>query len=244
MSNYITKGDARMITVRRGGDRGHANHGWLDTNYSFSFANYFDRRYMGFGPLRVINEDRIAAGGGFPTHGHQDMEIITYVLEGALEHRDSMGNGAVLQPGEVQRISAGIGITHSEYNPSQVAPVHLLQIWITPNRRGGVPGYDQRLYPDTVRRGRLCPVVSPDGRDGSIPIQQDATLFVTNLEPGASVVHSLGEGRKGWAQVARGSISLNGETLAAGDGAAISDEMSLSLTGLAGNAEVLLFNLP
>lgn len=232
-----------MITVRKSEDRGHANHGWLDTHYSFSFANYYDPKNMGFGPLRVINEDRIAGGGGFPTHGHKDMEIITYVLEGALEHRDSMGNGATLYPGEVQRISAASGIMHSEFNPSPTDPVHLMQIWIVPDSRGGEPTYDQREYPSEVRRNRLCPVASPDGHDNSIPIRQDATLYVTNLTDGESVAHALPVGRSAWVQVARGSLTVNGTALQAGDAAALTDEPTVTLTAT-GNVDALLFDLP
>ena len=232
-----------MITIRKSEDRGHANHGWLDTHYSFSFANYYDPKNMGFGPLRVINEDRIAASGGFPTHGHKDMEIITYVLEGALEHRDSMGNGATLYPGEVQRISAASGIMHSEFNPSKTDPVHLMQIWIIPDSTGGEPSYDQREYKTEVRRGRLCPVASSDGHDNSIPIRQDATLYVTNLTEGESVEHTLAPGRSAWLQVARGSLKLNGIALSAGDAAAVTGETALSLAAT-GNVDALLFDLP
>jgi redox-sensitive bicupin YhaK (pirin superfamily) len=231
-----------MITVRPANERGHADHGWLNTYHSFSFASYFDPNHMGFRSLRVINEDWVQAGGGFGTHPHRDMEIITYVLEGALEHRDSMGTTSAIRPGEVQRMSAGSGVTHSEYNHSPAEAVHLMQIWILPAEKGIQPSYEQQLFPAEEKRGRLRLVASPDGRDGSVTIHQDAELYVTLLEPGETVTHGLGPERHAWVQVARGGVTLNGTALQAGDGAAISAEDSLEITGTE-PAEVLLFDL-
>ncbi len=231
-----------MITVRKSSDRGHANHGWLDTYHTFSFANYYDPDYMGFRSLRVINEDRVQPGAGFGTHPHHDMEIITYVLEGALEHKDSMGNGSVMRPGDVQRMSAGTGVTHSEYNHSAEESVHLLQIWIMPNRRGVEPGYEQKSYSREERTNTLRLIASPDGRDGSVAIHQDAELYGTVLEKGQSVSHNLASERYGWVQVARGKVSINGTELEQGDGAAISGEEHLEIVGNE-MAEVLLFDL-
>lgn len=230
-----------MITVRRANDRGHFDHGWLNTYHTFSFADYHDPAFMGFRTLRVINEDRVKAGMGFGTHGHRDMEIISYVLEGELAHRDSMGTGSVIRPGEVQRMSAGTGVMHSEMNPSNESPVHFLQIWILPERRGITPGYEQKKFPDEERRGKLRVVASPDGRDGSISIHQDVVLFDALLGEGDRVAHAFEPGRFGWLQVARGSVEINGQKLEAGDGAAISDEASVAITGR--DAEVLLFDL-
>ncbi len=233
-----------MLTVRKAAERGHADHGWLDTHHTFSFADYFDRRYMGFGPLRVINDDTVAAGGGFPPHGHRDMEIISYVLEGALEHRDSMGNGSVIRPGDVQRMSAGTGVVHSEYNASGTAPVHFLQIWILP-RRGGLPsGYEQKHFTDEDKRGRLRLVASPDGAEGSVTLQQDARVYAALLGGGQAAKHAFAPGRKGWLHVARGAASLNGTALAAGDGVAIEEEGEVALAGGDGGGELLLFDLP
>lgn len=232
-----------MLTIRRAGDRGHADHGWLDTHHTFSFADYYDRRFMGFGPLRVLNDDRVAAGAGFPPHHHRDMEIISYVLEGALEHKDSMGNGSVIEPGDVQRMSAGTGVVHSEYNPSEESPVHFLQIWLLPRRPGLAPGYEQKRFGEEEKRGRLRLVASPDGADGSVTLQQDARMFAALLEPGKAVEHRLADGRIGWLHVARGSAEVNGQALSAGDGAAIQDESQLSLRSRDGG-EVLLFDLP
>ena len=232
-----------MIAIRPARERGHFDHGWLDTYHTFSFSEYWDERFMGWGPLRVINEDRVQPGQGFPTHGHRDMEIITYVLEGALEHRDSLGTGSVIRPGDVQRMSAGTGVRHSEYNPSPTEPLHLLQIWITPLRRGIPPGYEQKSFAETGLRGRLCLVASPDGSEGSVTIHQDARVFVTRLDRGAEVKHALARGRRAWVQVAHGTIALNGSALVAGDGAAVSDEASLAIAGGAGS-EALLFDLP
>ena len=231
-----------MISVRRAEDRGVAKRGWLDSRHTFSFGDYHDPDHMGFGTLRVINEDEIQPGQGFGTHGHQDMEIVTYILDGALEHRDSIGNGSVLRPGEVQRMSAGTGIEHSEFNPSPTDPVHLLQIWIVPERKGLEPGYEQKSFPDHERRGTLRLVGSRDGRHGSVTIHQDVDLYATILEDGAGVTHALRTGRKAWVQVARGAVRLNGQPLSQGDGAAVSDEGTLTLTGTP-DAEVLLFDM-
>ncbi len=231
-----------MMRLRPATERGHADHGWLDTHHTFSFASYHDPRHMGFRSLRVINEDRVQPGRGFGTHPHQDMEIITYVLEGELAHRDSMGNGSVIRPGEVQRMSAGTGVTHSEQNPSPAEPVHFLQIWLLPEQRGLEPSYEQRAFSDDERRGRLRLVASPDGADGSITIHQDARLYVTLLGDGETVSHALAPGRHAWLHVARGKVTVGDQSLAAGDGAAISDQASVEVTG-AGDAELLLFDL-
>jgi redox-sensitive bicupin YhaK (pirin superfamily) len=231
-----------MITLRRADERGHAEHGWLDTRHTFSFADYYDPRHMGWGPLRVINEDRVAPGTGFPPHAHRDMEIVTYVLSGALEHKDSLGTGSVIRPGDVQRMSAGTGVRHSEYNHSPSEPVHLLQIWIEPARRGSAPGYEQKTIAPADKRGRLRVIASPDGRDGSVTLEQDATVHATVLEPGERVTHGLGAGRRAWVQVARGTVTLNGQRLAQGDGAAVLDERELVVAGVE-PAEVLLFDL-
>jgi redox-sensitive bicupin YhaK (pirin superfamily) len=231
-----------MITLRRAADRGHADHGWLDTRHTFSFADYHDPRWMGFRHLRVINEDRVQPGRGFPTHGHRDMEIVSYVLSGALEHRDSLGSGSVIRPGEVQRMSAGTGVRHSEYNPSETEPVHFLQIWILPAVAGLAPEYEQRTYPAPERRGRLRLIGSSDGRDGSVTIHQDVALHAALLEPGEAVAHRLGPGRHAWLQVARGAVTLGGQSLEQGDGAAVSGETAVRITARE-PAEVLLFDL-
>jgi len=232
-----------MLQPRYAGDRGHANHGWLDTFHTFSFASYYDPAEMGWGDLRVINEDRVQPGKGFGMHGHNDMEIITYILAGALQHKDSMGNSAIIRPGEVQRMSAGSGVLHSEFNPSQTEPVHLLQIWIEPNVTGIQPGYEQKFFAPEEKRGRLRLVASSDGRDGSVTIHQDAAVYVTVLEPGETVVHPLASGRRAYAQVARGTVTVNGQRLHAGDGARIKDEAEIVLVGAEESAEVLLFDL-
>jgi len=232
-----------MITIRRSKERGHADHGWLDTFHTFSFADYWDPQSMGWGPLRVINEDFVAPGTGFPTHAHRDMEIITYVLEGALQHKDSLGTGSVITPGEVQRMSAGTGVRHSEFNASKTEPVHLLQIWIEPARTGIAPGYEQKTFAEATRRGRLRLIAAPDGRDGAVTIHQDATVYATNLDRGERVQHTLAPGRLAWLQVARGALLLNGERLAHGDGAAIQSEPTLTIEALE-PAEALLFDLP
>ena len=231
-----------MITIRKSDERGHADHGWLDTRFTFSFADYFDEEHIHFRTLRVMNDDRVAGGGGFPMHPHRDMEIVTYVLEGALEHRDSMGNGSVIKPGDVQYISAGTGVTHSEFNASKSDPVHLYQIWMMPDKRGHKPAYDQKTFSDADKRGKLRLLASSDGRDGSVKIRQDNELYATVLGAGESVKHPLKPERHAYVQVARGSVTLNGKQLATGDGAAISSEKSLELTGL-DTAEVLLFDL-
>lgn len=231
-----------MITIRPSAERGHFDHGWLNTYHSFSFASYYDPAHMGFRSLRVINEDRVIGGAGFGTHSHRDMEILTYVLSGALEHQDSMGNGSVIFPGDVQRMSAGTGIAHSEYNHEKDQPVHFLQIWLLPERNGIVPGYEQRTFPQEEREGRLRLIAARDGRDESVRIHQDVDLYAATLEAGHSVMHVLRPGRHAWLQVARGGVELNGAGLAAGDGAAVSDESALEITATEG-AEILLFDL-
>ena len=239
-----------MINIRKAEERGHFNHGWLDTYHTFSFADYHDPKFMGFGhyqdpahmgfrSLRVINEDRVIPGAGFPRHGHKDMEIISYVLEGALEHKDSLGNGTVIRPGEVQRMSAGTGVMHSETNPSNQAAVHFLQIWILPERQSIAPSYEQKTFPIDERKGRLRLVASPDGRDGSLTVHQDVDVFAATLD-GATISHDFRPKRYGWLQVARGTVDLNGQTLRAGDGAAIEGERRVNLRG---DGEVLLFDL-
>jgi len=232
-----------MITIRPARERGHGQHGWLDTRHTFSFNHYHDPRHMGFRVLRVINENRVQAGQGFGTHGHRDMEIISYVLEGALAHRDSLGNGSVLRPGEFQCMTAGTGIRHSEFNPSEVEPVHFYQIWLLPDRPGLPPRYDQRTFPEEERRGRLRLVASPDGRDGSLTIHQAADVFLSSLATGERVTHEPASGRHDWLQVLRGAVQLNGLPLAAGDGAAVSDEASLAVLATE-PCEVMLFDLP
>jgi redox-sensitive bicupin YhaK (pirin superfamily) len=231
-----------MIAIRKAEERGRTKLDWLDTRYSFSFADYYDRRFMGFRALRVINEDRIQPGGGFPTHPHRDMEIITYVLEGALEHRDSLGNGSVISPGEIQRMSAGTGILHSEFNPSRSDPVHLLQIWILPERNGGEPGYEQRAFNLDEARGKPMLFVAQDGRNGALKIQQDVELSVARLDRGQAFSHPMKTGRHAWIQVARGDIRLNGVELKAGDGAAISDESMFEIEADSAT-EILMFDL-
>ncbi len=231
-----------MITLRPSHERGHANHGWLDTYHTFSFADYYDPRHMGFRHLRVINEDRVQPGAGFDPHSHRDMEILTYVLEGALEHRDSMGNGSVIRPGEVQRMSAGTGISHSEYNYSKAEPVHLLQIWIVPEQRGLKPGYEQRSFKIQEERGTLRLIAARDGRGGAVTVHQDIDLFVALLDRGERVVHRLKSGRHAWVQVARGAVMINGLPLKAGDGAAVSEEDALRISA-DDNSELLLFDL-
>lgn len=229
-----------MIQVRKREERGHADHGWLDTYHTFSFADYHDPDQMGFRALRVLNEDRVRAGQGFGTHAHRDMEILTYVLEGALEHRDSLGNGSVIRPGEVQRMSAGKGVLHSEHNHSVSEPVHFLQIWLLPHTRGLDPGYEQRSFP--LRPGKLVPVASPEGGDGSLTIHADARLWVAAVEPASELSHRLAAGRHAWFQVARGRAALNGMPLRTSDGAAVSEEQDLVLAADE-SAEVLVFDL-
>ncbi len=232
-----------MLQVRRSEERGHAEHGWLDSHHTFSFAGYYDPRHMGFGPLRVINEDRVRPGMGFGTHPHHDMEIISYVLEGALEHEDSMGNGSVIRPGDVQHMSAGTGVRHSEYNPSKDEPVHFLQIWITPSERGGPPRYGQQHFPREERLNRLRAVASPDGRQGSIEIKQDAIMYSGVLEPGVDVAHQLAQGRRAWLHLARGSVRIGATTLTGGDALCTDDAGTLSIHANT-DAEVILFDLP
>ena len=231
-----------MITIRKSEARGHFDLGWLDTYHTFSFDQYYDPAHTHFRSLRVINEDRVQPAKGFPTHSHRDMEIITYILAGALEHRDSMGNGSVIRPGDVQRMSAGTGVSHSEFNPSDSEPVHLLQIWILPQSQNLPPSYEEKHFSDEERRGRLRLIASTDGRDGSVKLHQDARLFAAILDAGQTVIHALGESRYGWLQVARGTIRLNEVELKQGDGAAISKESELKIAAH-DQAEVLLFDL-
>ena len=230
-----------MMTIRKSEDRGHFGHGWLDTYHTFSFDQYYDPAHMHWRSLRVINEDRVAPGQGFPAHSHRDMEIITYILEGALEHRDSMGNGSVIRPGDVQRMTAGSGVSHSEFNPSQSEAVHLLQIWILPNARNLTPGYEEKQFPESDRRGVLRLIASEDGGEGSVKIHQDARVYASILDDGQSVEYALEQDRYAWLQVARGGVELNELELGQGDGAAISQE---SLTIVANDrTELLLFDL-
>jgi hypothetical protein len=231
-----------MIQIRRSDDRGHAKHGWLDSRHTFSFADYQDPRHMGFRSLRVINEDRVQPGKGFGTHSHRDMEIVTCVLDGALEHEDSLGNSAQIRPGELQRMSAGTGVTHSEYNPSRDAPVHFLQIWILPERLGLPPSYEQRAFPAGEARDRLRLVASRDGREGSLTVHQDVALHLGALGRGTRVRQPLAAGRHAWLQIARGSVRLGSETLGAGDGASFTGETSVELEALE-DSELLLFDL-
>jgi redox-sensitive bicupin YhaK (pirin superfamily) len=231
-----------MITIRRSAERGHADYGWLDTRHSFSFGRYYDPAHMGFRALRVINEDVVQPGKGFPTHPHDNMEIVTFVLEGALEHRDSTGTGSIVGAGEVQRMSAGTGVTHSEYNASDRDRLHFFQIWIEPERQGLTPGYEQRRVVDDERRGRLALIGSRDGRDGSLTIHQDVNLFSALLAPAERITHSIAPGRHAWVQVARGSLSADGQKLVSGDGAAISGQESVELLAEE-PSELLLFDL-
>jgi redox-sensitive bicupin YhaK (pirin superfamily) len=231
-----------MIRTRKAEDRGHFDHGWLDTYHTFSFADYQDAWHKHFRALRVMNEDRIAPGRGFGTHPHRDMEIVTYVLSGALAHKDSMGNGEVLRPGEFQRMSAGTGITHSEFNPSATEPVHLYQIWLFPERKGIEPSYEQKRFPEKERHNRLRLVAAREAGDGSLLIHQDARIYLASLDADAQVSHELEAGRHAWLQVLRGDVALNGRTLSAGDGAAVGDETPLTVQASA-SAEVMLFDL-
>lgn len=231
-----------MIKIRRSDERGHADHGWLNTHHTFSFADYFDPRQMGFRSLRVINEDFVAAGRGFGTHPHRDMEIITYVLEGALQHKDSMGTSSIIRPGEVQRMTAGTGVTHSEYNPSPTEAVHLLQIWIMPERNNLTPEYEQRAFPVDEKQGRLRLVAARDARDGAITIHQDASVYDAQLAVGETATHNLKSGRGAWLQVIKGAITLNGNSLEKGDGAAITDETELQIAATE-PSDLLLFDL-
>jgi hypothetical protein len=231
-----------MLTVRPAQERGHADHGWLDSWHSFSFADYYDPSHMGYSALRVINDDRIAEGGGFGAHPHRDMEIVTYILDGALAHQDSMGNGSVIRPGDVQRMSAGSGVVHSEANANQ-GETRLLQIWILPKTKGGAPGYEQIHFEDADLKDRLRLVASPDGRDGSVHIQQDAAIYATRLSAGATARHTLTAGRKAYLQMAKGELRLNGAHLNEGDGAMLEQETALELTAVK-DTEALLFELP
>ncbi len=231
-----------MFAMRRAGERGHANRGWLNSYHTFSFGGYYDPLHMGFSNLRVLNDDMVSPGGGFGTHGHSDMEIVSYVLEGALEHKDSMGNGSVIRPGDVQRMSAGTGVTHSEFNASDSESVHFLQIWVLPEVRGLRPSYEQKAFSDEEKRGRLRLIGSRDGRDGSVTIHQDVDLYATVLGDGDSVSHPFARGRKGWIQVAQGSATLNEKQLNSGDGVAIQGPVDITLTG-SSDAEILLFDM-
>ncbi|MDR3494765.1 MAG: pirin family protein [Ancalomicrobiaceae bacterium] len=230
------------LAIRKSDDRGRADFGWLDSRHTFSFGHYYDPNHMGFGPLRVINDDRVAAGGGFPTHPHRDMEIISYVLDGGLEHKDSLGTGSVIRPGDVQRMTAGTGVRHSEFNASKADPVHFLQIWIVPEKDGLAPSYEQKTFPDADKRNRLRLIGSHDGRDGSVTIHQDVDLYAALLSDGASVTHEIVGGRGAWVQVARGSVKLNDTVLGEGDGVAIGTSGVLTLTGI-DDTEVLLFDM-
>lgn len=231
-----------MIAVRKASERGHANHRWLDTYHTFSFASYHDPQHMGFGGLRVINEDRVAPGQGFGTHSHDNMEIVTYVLNGALEHKDSMGNGEVLTPGEFQRMSAGTGITHSEFNPSESEVSHFYQIWLIPAERDIPSSYEQKRFDDAELAGRLRLVASPDAADGSLTIHTDARVYLARLEGGQSIQHSLADGRRSWLQVLRGSVRVNGAKLETSDGAAIEQEQQIDVAA-DDEAEVMLFDM-
>ena len=231
-----------MLRLRRSEERGHADHGWLVSRHTFSFADYHDPRHMGFGSLRVINEDRVAPGKGFHTHGHRDMEILSYVVSGAIAHEDSMGNGSTIRPGDVQRMSAGTGVLHSEFNPSASEPLHFLQIWIVPEARGIAPGYEQRHFAPQERRGRLRLVGSRDGRDASVRIHQDAALYASLLAPGEAVTHRFASGRQGWLQMVKGRLDAGGTALAEGDGLSIRDVGELRVAAAA-ESEFLLFDL-
>ena len=232
-----------MLEVRKANERGHADHGWLRSFHSFSFADYYDPRHTGFGPLLVINEDRVQPGKGFGTHGHRDMEIVSYVLEGALEHKDSIGNGSVIRPGDVQRMSAGTGVRHSEFNPSPREPVHFMQIWIEPSVAGIPPGYEEKHFDAASKRGRLRLIASPDGRDGSVKIHQDAYLYAALLDGAERATHTVASGRKIYVPVARGKVTANGQPLSAGDALKATDVSEVVLERAEG-AEVLLFDLP
>ena len=231
-----------MMTIRKSEERGHANHGWLDSYFSFSFAEYHDPQHMGFRSLRVINDDRIAPGGGFGMHPHRDMEIISYVLEGAVEHKDSMGNGSVIRPGDVQRMSAGTGVRHSEFNPSKTEGVHFLQIWIEPDVTGIAPSYEEKHFDAASKRGKLRLVASADAREGSVKLHQDASVYAALVDGNEKVTHTLAGGRRAYVHVARGSVSVNGQALAAGDALKVSDLSAITLEH-GDKAEVLLFDL-
>lgn len=230
------------LVLRKAADRGHVDHGWLQSAHSFSFASYQDPQHMGYRSLRVINDDHVAAGKGFGTHSHQNMEIVTYVLEGALEHKDSLGNGTVMRPGDVQRMTAGTGVSHSEFNPSAAEGVHLLQIWIIPNQIGLEPSYEQRFFEKADRQNQLRLIASPDGREGSVVVHQDVNLYAALLSAGEQVEWAVGANRHFWIQVARGSVQVNGTRLETGDGAAIEQTYALTITGQDA-AEILMFDL-
>ena len=232
-----------MNEIRRADERGYADHGWLKSFHSFSFANYYDPQNMGFGPLRVINEDRVSGGAGFGRHPHNDMEIISYVLSGELEHEDSMGNGSVIRPGDVQRMSAGTGVVHSEHNQSKTDPVHFLQIWIIPDEEGIQPGYEQKFFPAEDKRGKLCNVASPEGRNGSVRIHQNALIYSAFVDGAERVSHDLADGRRAYVHVARGDVTINGEPLKSGDALKIRDDRTVTIER-GEQAEVLLFDLP
>lgn len=232
-----------MITIRRSDERGHFDHGWLDTRHTFSFADYWDPAHVNFRALRVLNEDRVVPSAGFGTHGHNDMEILSYVLSGALAHKDSMGNGGTIVPGDVQYMSAGTGVRHSEFNASPTEPVHFVQVWIVPDRRGYAPRYGQKRFAESEKRGRLRLVASGTGEDGSIAIRQDASLYATILRDAESVSLGIAQGRHLWVQLLRGEAEVNGLRLAAGDGLAASEETSFSIRGAGGEAELLVFDL-
>lgn len=237
-----------MILVRKAAERGHFDHGWLDTYHTFSFGDYYDPAQMGFRSLRVMNDDRVQPGQGFGMHGHRDMEIVTYVLTGSLQHKDSLGNGSIIQAGELQRMSAGTGVHHSEFNPSDTEPVHLYQIWLLPDRKGLAPSYEELALGDDAKLGRFRLVASPDGANGSLTIHQDARLYLASLLPGQSVEQAIGPGRAAWLQVLRGNVNLSDCALSAGDGAAITEENSVTVQAVASSqatapCEVLLFDL-
>ncbi|MDJ0632146.1 MAG: pirin family protein [Xenococcaceae cyanobacterium MO_188.B29] len=232
-----------MITIRPAQERGDANFGWLESRHTFSFGNYYDPHHMGFASLRVINEDKVKPGQGFGTHSHRDMEIISYVLAGELEHKDSIGNGSVIRPGDVQIMSAGTGIAHSEFNASAIDPVHFLQIWILPQQTGIKPSYEQKYFTLEEKQGKLRLVASNDGRDNSVTIHQDANLYVAALNKGDLVNHNTDKNRSLWIQVAKGGVEVNGQILNTGDGAAITDEIEISLSATTDNTEILLFDL-
>lgn len=231
-----------MMTIRKANERGHADHGWLDSHHTFSFADYHDPKHMGFRALRVINDDRVAPGKGFGAHPHRDMEIISYVLDGALAHKDSTGTGAVIRPGDVQRMTAGTGVTHSEFNASKTDPVHFLQIWIIPGKPGERPGYEQKAFDEAAKRGKLALVASQDGRAGSLTIHADTSVYASVFEAGDRAQLALAPGRHAWVQVARGGVRVNGKDLAEGDGLAVTGETQLDYEGT-GSAEVLTFDL-
>jgi hypothetical protein len=232
-----------MLNVRKSNERGAASFGWLKSRHTFSFGHYYDPKHMGFGPLRVINEDNVAPGRGFDSHGHRNMEIISYVLDGALEHKDSMGNGSVLRYGDVQRMSAGSGVVHSEYNHSKTEGVHFLQIWIEPNVQGGDPGYEEKHFDAASKTGRLRLIASPDGREGSVSMRQDAEIYATILNGGEALTHPLRAGRQAYVHVVRGSVSVNGVALGGGDALKVSEEAQVVLAD-AVDTEVLVFDLP